>query len=337
MDCRECNELLPLYLDTSLSPKEMQDIKQHLDICRPCHEEFGKLSDTLELVCKMEKVSPPADFHTRFMCRFNKECKPKKAWNWWGTLSLSTVAAAAMVLLVVVLYNPLNNENLAVPQISDQAPAKQDAPVAAQAKKSAQPASRPATASELKLAEGPADDEIGALAQAPSAPRAETARPRRRSKSLVTSVSMSDYAGGASASRSAGLSGDALASKAKRAEAPVYRQAGEWSGSESTVRAPRNQVVRNESELQALWQTAGIKSIPKPQVDWRRQMLGAIFLGDQPGQGHEIRLHEIQRTVTGQTVKYHVESPVTVTGASSRPFFIFLMPLSRQPVQFQSE
>ncbi len=332
MDCRECNELLPLYIDTSLSAEEMRAIKQHLDACRPCHEEFVKLSDTLELVCKLEKVDPPADFHARFMSRFNEECKPKKTWNWWGTLSLSSVAAAAMVLLVVVLYHPLNDLEVPAPRLSSQAPAEMAAQPPVAEKKQSQKAEAPRSAESEPSREDAAEDEVRALAKAPAVPasRAAVARPRRRAKSMVTSVSLSDSAAGASASRAA-------APQTGRTTTRIYRQAGEWSGSKSNVRAPRNQVVRSEAALKALWQSAEIKSAPRPQVDWRRQMVGAIFLGDQPGQGHEILLHEIQRTAEGPTVKYHVKSPSTITGSSSRPFLIFILPYSRQPVKFQSE
>jgi anti-sigma factor (TIGR02949 family) len=40
MNCRECKEHLYEYLDRELTPAVERDIRQHLEECPPCGEEF---------------------------------------------------------------------------------------------------------------------------------------------------------------------------------------------------------------------------------------------------------------------------------------------------------
>ena len=40
MDCGGCLERLYAYLDQELSPTELVEVRQHLDACGPCVDEF---------------------------------------------------------------------------------------------------------------------------------------------------------------------------------------------------------------------------------------------------------------------------------------------------------
>ncbi|MEW6515876.1 MAG: protease complex subunit PrcB family protein [candidate division FCPU426 bacterium] len=333
MDCRECYELLPLYVDHNLSASEISEIKAHLELCQPCSQEFAKLEATVNMVCGLSCVEAPSDFHQRFMARFNRECKPSRSWNMWGTMALSTAAAAMVLLMVVVFYNPLppitvasRDSHLAKPKATS--PTQAPEPELAAAKMDAQPQNAEQAARSSNEDSRAALEEALSL-PAPAAPR-EAARRSAGLSPLITAV---DFPGGG-----------ALASRKREAApaadqaAPLVRWSGEWSGDTSLVQEPVNKVLRSSEALQELWKTAGLKSLAMPEVDWRREMIGAIFLGQQPTGGYEIQLKELQRNPNALEVKYAVRSPQdAAAGRPTSPFLIFRLPATPAPVQFTEE
>ncbi|MBN1596261.1 hypothetical protein JW933_10075, partial [candidate division FCPU426 bacterium] len=117
----------------------------------------------------------------------------------------------------------------------------------------------------------------------------------------------------------------------------LSRQTGEWSGDECRITQPEKRILRSEEALQRLWTRAGIHFAP-PRIDWRKQMLGAIFLGKKTGRGYEIFLQESNLQEGQRVVKYQVNAPENLNGEdSSQPFLIFILPYTAQPVVFQEE
>jgi len=330
MDCQECNEILPLYIDASLTPEEIETVKYHLEKCRQCSEEYEKLAQTLKLVGRLKCVEAPADFHSRFMSRFDKECKAVRRWNFWMPLSLGAVAAAAGILLIIVLYNPVNEmrrNNL--PETRVERPASSSEKVLAPAKKVTKAVGSQIAAKEKTKFGLPLEQKLNYQALAELNQTIQSPYP------LIKSVAVSaDYERGPS--RGPG------SLRAKYVSVPqqpqLVRQTGEWSGDDCAITEPLTQVIRSASELEALWERAKIKSITMPHIDWRRQMLGTIFLGTQPGQGYEIRLKEFQKRTENWIVKYQVIRPNSPDISQvTQPFLIFILPQSGQPVVFNEE
>lgn len=345
MDCRECCELLPLFVDHALSASEIAELKQHLEECAPCKHECAKLEETINLVCSLPAVEPPEDFHRRFMARFNRECKPARSWRIWGTMALSTAAAAAMVLLVVVLYNPLQQMPMPQPAATSipeppaevQASAPKDQRVVTAEKKSAQP---PAPAMKAKeQAEPSLSDAVAesASALAPSV-AAPASRPlARRAGGLSPLITAVDFNAGGAKARADSMRAENFSAEADEAE-PLIRWSGEWSGDSCEMREAQQLVIRSEDALQELWRTAGLRSLAVPEVDWRREMIGAIFLGEKPTGGYEIQLRELQRPADALVVKYAVQTPQGPAAAQlTQPFLIFRLPAANAPVRFVQE
>jgi hypothetical protein len=336
MECRECFELLPLYVDHNLSASEVTEIKHHLETCRTCSREFSKLEETVTLVCNLSCVEPPDDFHRRFMARFNQECKPTHGWTLWGSMALSTAAAAAMVLLVVVLYNPL--PPLSVPQ-------QEAASLPAQSAEAPPPApadqSRPAP--EKKLAAASTESSKDKIApNLPAAAESESAaagaRPMaRRASGLNSLITAVDFTPGSSKAESKPMRSESARDDSAAAE-PLVRSSGEWSGESCQVREPRQQVLRSPQALQEFWRSSGLQSLAVPEVDWQREMIGAIFLGEKPTRGYEIQLRELQRPADALVVKFAVQTPQgPATTQLTQPFLIFRLPATKAPVRFIQE
>ena len=103
MECSQVRASLSAYLDQVLDQQESALIKNHLQDCSGCREEWEALQETMTIINTMDDVEPPADFHNRLLGRLKQVQRPAKVSVWrkyrW------VVAAAAMLLLAVGLAN----------------------------------------------------------------------------------------------------------------------------------------------------------------------------------------------------------------------------------------
>lgn len=359
MDCQDCNHLLALYMDESLTVQERAEIKRHLSECANCRKELELLNRTVEMVSQLPGVDAPFGFENRVMARLNAGSGNEKSWFFWRTFSLSTVAAAAMVLVTLVVYRPIQTR-LEMPS----APAPGNSIVAESAKAASAPAAavagKPAKAERVDaLPEEPARTAGALQAQAPAAnnrreERAKAAEAENAAEDVadygqvpassmyrpvssapVYPVALQErMAGGGEAAPAA----RSMAMKKAMADAPtLYREKREWSGEICQVETPANKVVRNAGELAAVWRQARITSIQAPALDWRQDMLGIIFLGKRPGTGYEIQVRAVETLADRVAVRYHVENRPGPGSRFSQPFLAFVIPATTLPVVFTEE
>jgi len=355
MDCQDCNHLLALYMDESLTVQERAEIKRHLSECANCRKELELLNRTVEMVSQLPGVEAPFGFENRVMARLKAGSGNEKSWYFWRTFSLSTVAAAAMVLVTLVVYRPIQTR-LEMPSAS----APGNSVVAESAKASSAPAAavagKPAKAERVDAQPEEPRRTTGALqAQAPAADnrreeRAKAAEAedvadysqvpassmyRPVSSAPVYPVALQErMAGGGEAAPAA----RSMAMKKAMADAPpLYREKREWSGEICRIETPVNKVVRNAEALDALWRQARITSIPAPALNWRQDMLGIIFLGKRPGTGYEIQVRAVETLADRVAVRYHVENRPGHDSRFSQPFLAFVIPATPLPVVFTEE
>lgn len=107
-------------------------------------------------------------------------------------------------------------------------------------------------------------------------------------------------------------------------------------GNYSNIKDEQYKDVHNQADLDALWKQAfsGMSGAPdKPTVDFSKNMVLAMFLGDQKHGGYLVRFTNF--SVTGDTANVTVE--VTVPGANCRypnrasdPYAFALAPAAKQ-------
>lgn len=56
MNCRRINSLLSAYLDSELTGAEMLSVRDHLDRCDACREEYEALRETKRLVASLAQI-----------------------------------------------------------------------------------------------------------------------------------------------------------------------------------------------------------------------------------------------------------------------------------------
>ena len=282
-------------------------------------------------------MEAPSYLPARCRERLNKEYASARRWNLWGTLSLSSVAAAAVVLLIVVVQNPTDDFKKAK---STETLSAQEQPIAKKIPRMAgqkmSEAGKKTSAGLKTLPQKYVTKHKDALPPLPR-PKLEyvsVAGKKQRqtlSRAIIQPVSL---APAAARSRGEQAAPDYLLV----AKPQLVRQTGEWSGDACAIRQPETLIAASPTELKSLWQRAKIQSVAIPAVNWKQQQVGAIFLGNKPGHGYEIRLKESQPKANQWVVKYHVIEPTqTENTMRSQPFLIFLLPKSKYQVVFTEE
>lgn len=340
MDCRECNNILPLFVDASFPEDLRRRIEQHLSLCEACRDELGKLRMTLELVRRTAHLDAPQYLTTRIMAQLEHEPVHRPSLTWWGMSGLGLAASAVVCLLALVLYRPIkpSPENLAArsaEQAQDRSPAY-SAPkgIRAEAKKALAP-------ERAKLADQDMDVLAKSAASKTEAEKDEAApeeelilpalaAPAPASRSLLG-------AGRMSAALESSLDGPSAWSSAGQPD-QVLDEAKAWSGDYCRVDMPQTVVVRNPQELQQLGQRAQITNLDARSIHWDQSMIGIIFLGNRPGEGYRIQITAIENQAGRLLVSYQVEPPATPdTTKSSRPYRAMQLPRSTLPVEFKQE
>jgi hypothetical protein len=113
-------------------------------------------------------------------------------------------------------------------------------------------------------------------------------------------------------------------------------------GLTSGVREPTQLVIRTRDDWAALWgRHMQLQPAPEaPPVDFSRDMVVALFMGERPTGGHRIEVTRVERADAGLAVHYlsHGPDPGTmVSQALTQPFHLVTIPRDESPVVFIAE
>src|SRR5262245_58513804 len=98
-------------------------------------------------------------------------------------------------------------------------------------------------------------------------------------------------------------------------------------GAQSGVARPGERVVRTAEEWQKLWQehTAGIQPRPAlPKVDFNREMVLAVFMGEQQTGGYSIEIAAVkpgERELTAQVRRTSPPAGAITAQVITHPFY----------------
>ena len=65
MTCREAIEVLADYLESTLTPVELEKLEAHLRECAPCRTYLASYKRTAELAAKVNRVEMPPEVRQR--------------------------------------------------------------------------------------------------------------------------------------------------------------------------------------------------------------------------------------------------------------------------------
>src|SRR5215470_9736911 len=114
-------------------------------------------------------------------------------------------------------------------------------------------------------------------------------------------------------------------------------------GLASGVAQPTQIVVRTQDDWAGLWSRhmrTQIAPPPPPPVDFSRDMVVALFMGERPTGGYAIEVTRIERTDSGLSVHYRTTRPDPAAmhaQALTQPFHLVSLPRTDGPVTFVAE
>src|SRR5215467_7875722 len=114
-------------------------------------------------------------------------------------------------------------------------------------------------------------------------------------------------------------------------------------GLASGVAQPTQIVIRSQNDWAALWSRhmrTQIAPPPPPPVDFSRDMVVGLFMGERPTGGYAIEVTRIEGTAQGLSVHYRTSRPdpsAMQTQALTQPFHLVTVPRVDDPVTFVAE
>jgi len=114
----------------------------------------------------------------------------------------------------------------------------------------------------------------------------------------------------------------------------------EWRGTQSGVTEAGQRVVRTQAEWEQLWgrmTSNQVPSPPAPRVDWTKEMVVALFMGERPTGGFHTAIKSVTTSAKEVTVTYEESAPapdaITIQ-ALTQPYAVAVIPRSSLPVRF---
>src|SRR5213594_288709 len=114
-------------------------------------------------------------------------------------------------------------------------------------------------------------------------------------------------------------------------------------GLASGVGQPTQIVVRSQNEWTALWSRhmrAPSAPPPPPSVDFSRDMVVALFMGERPTGGYAIEVTQIERTDAGLAIHYRTRRPDPSSmqmQVLTQPYHLITVPRADDPVTFVAD
>jgi len=114
----------------------------------------------------------------------------------------------------------------------------------------------------------------------------------------------------------------------------------EWKGNHCGVTEPKRVVITNEEEWAELWRRVHTVRIPAPElptVDFSKNMVLAVFMGQKPTSGYGVQITEVTRANGEIVVKVKETTPpkgAIVLQVLTQPFHIVVVPKVEGKVRF---
>lgn len=185
------------------------------------------------------------------------------------------------------------------------------------------------------LDEPPPQEEIP---QTPKDIRINKARAREERSALIQQLAAMRQSIEDSESPSVPIEGRTAALLSKNAPSPLGSPVaeGEWSGPYGGSNEEGSRTISDPDSWRALW--AGLSTQPPPAVDFKRDQVVAVFLGERPSGGYRVSIKEVLPTEAALVVRYAEMTPPpgrTPAAGATSPYALRITPRSDLPVRFE--
>ncbi len=108
MSCEQYSEKIMKYFDGALNDIEIKELKQHINTCEKCNEEFEELSTILGFIENDDFIQPPEDFEIQVMTRiYGLEPNENRRLEIFMMCLLGIATVFALVLSAAFTYSIL--------------------------------------------------------------------------------------------------------------------------------------------------------------------------------------------------------------------------------------
>jgi RNase H-fold protein (predicted Holliday junction resolvase) len=119
MNCKDIENILPLYPDDLFSAAEKQAVEEHLKVCPKCCKELGYLQQTAKMAHDLKEVDPPPWFKQKIMAKVHEAAYQKSFLHKWFyplriKIPVQIVATVVITVLAVYIYRAGEQEMRAV-------------------------------------------------------------------------------------------------------------------------------------------------------------------------------------------------------------------------------
>jgi hypothetical protein len=111
LNCNHVNRLLSPYLDGAVTGTEMQAVRQHLEACPSCSQEYTLLRHTQQLLVRAGRPVPPADLGLNLRLAISREASQARRPRYEGlrvrvenTLNAFMVPATAGLACAILIF-----------------------------------------------------------------------------------------------------------------------------------------------------------------------------------------------------------------------------------------
>lgn len=106
MQCEDIKNLVDDYIDERLTGPQLQDMQEHFARCRNCAAEVKQKQQLLQQLRALPTPQTPPYLAQRIIK--SRQQKLSQQWRWFGAGIGSAMAAGLAVLVIVLLFRPLD-------------------------------------------------------------------------------------------------------------------------------------------------------------------------------------------------------------------------------------
>lgn len=374
-------EQLSAYLDRMLSPEENNQVESHLMGCAQCKKVLGELQGMVGWMKSVPKPSMNVGLEARLLSRLDgggPSQNPIRSWMWLSG-GLTTVMVSLLVFVMVRDNHmreqwaldcdykadrrdsrrmnsdkaslrvrdensmQLNEErNIAFSKSKSIVMESESVPSAvggAMLADESSPSSPVILKSQLKMSALPVEEKAVAQESSYSLQKSVISRSKQSEQEFLSSpmgVSKSEVG----VVKTQGRMADSIGMDA------VNSLSDGVVGFSCAIKKSEQRVVRSQKEWKALLARMGsqAENAPFASVDFSKQMVVAVFMGEKNSAGHTIRIikEEFHGEVLAQTlvIKFRQTHPAKGAMAAAvltQPYHLKVLPLFQGLVQFQDE
>jgi anti-sigma factor RsiW len=349
MECRKYQQWLPFLADCLLSEKQQSQLEKHLATCPACQKEAQTYKTIVDGCCHLPQAEIPCDFYDRLFRRLASECREPepKTWFWKMPLMAGSLSAAAVLAALIILPpKSMHAPNDLMAGLSPKSQIEKLTPLL-----DPHPAARSEREAILAKDGQPGKPVARAKKTFSALPMAQSAPPQRSADAPVVAQPA-----------------PVMAARQTLLQDADFSQSGQFVPAYTVPHSPeqvrfrseplaeakvlthlqtgipvrqktKTMTVRNGDQLQTLMQKTQQTTPLFTDLDWKKQMLAAVFLNPEECPGYHIQLDAIQQMPEKILIQYRIQRPVSVVPVfeSTPPTLFVVLPFSELPVEFQEQ